>query len=148
MILRGAVVLQNSMDLVKREPGLCSETCDTPTGEGIGIKVEEAVINLKEEEVDPEPLVFRVLKTEDEVTCMSVCPLLCTSYIHGELANVFLMLICLSVVYTKCLHLESGFWRIVSKLCQEDCMLLHVACGIPLPVCCVLLLLDAEYSIK
>jgi hypothetical protein len=148
MILRGAVVLQNSMDLVKHEPGLCSEMCDTSAGEGIGIKVEETVINLKEEEVDPEPLVFGDLKTENEVSCMSVCPLLCTSYIRGELANVFLMLICLSVVYTKCLHLESGFWRIVSKIYQEDCMLLHVACGIPLPSCCVLLLLDVEYSTK
>jgi hypothetical protein len=83
MILRGALVLQNSMDLVKHEPGFCSDTCHTSTGEGIGIKVEEAVINLKEEEVLPEPLVFRVLKTEDEVSCMSVCPLLCTSYIDG-----------------------------------------------------------------
>jgi hypothetical protein len=68
--------------------------------------------------------------------------------LHGELPVVFLILICLSVVYTKCLHLESGFWRIVSKVYQEDCMLLHVACDIPLPVCCVLLLLDVEYSIK
>jgi hypothetical protein len=83
MIVRGAVVLQTCMDLVKHEPGLCSDTCHTSTGEGIGIKVEEAVINLKEEEVDPQPLVFRVLKTEDEVSCMSVCPLLCTSYMEN-----------------------------------------------------------------
>jgi hypothetical protein len=54
----------------------------------------------------------------------------------------------LSVLYIKCLHLDSGFWRTLVKICQEDCILLHVACGIPLPFCFMLRLVDVKLSIK
>jgi len=43
-----------------------------------GIKVED-VFSVKEEE-GPEPISFPETKTEDEVSCMSVCPLFCISY--------------------------------------------------------------------
>lgn len=69
------------MDLQKHEPGLCSEKCHTSYGdcnEVIDIKVEE-VISIKEEE-GPEPRKFPIIKTEYEVSCTSVCSLLCTSY--------------------------------------------------------------------
>jgi hypothetical protein len=75
------LVLQNCMDMRKHGPGLYSETCHTSSGDFnqiIGIKVEE-VITIKEEE-GPEPISFPILKTEHEVSCTSVCPLLCTSY--------------------------------------------------------------------
>jgi len=75
------LVLQNCMDISKHEPGLCSETCHTSSGDCnqiIGIKVEE-VISIKEEN-GPEPISLPIIKTEHEVSCTSVCPLLCTSY--------------------------------------------------------------------
>jgi hypothetical protein len=43
------------------------------------IKTEHEVSNIKQEE-DPEPIIFPVIKTEHEVSCISVCPLLSTSY--------------------------------------------------------------------
>jgi len=75
------VVLQNSMDSQKHQPGLCCETCHTSSGDCnqvIRIKVEE-VTSIKEEE-GPEPISFPIIKTEHEVSYTSVCPLLCTSY--------------------------------------------------------------------
>jgi hypothetical protein len=71
------VVLQNSMDSQKNQPGLCNETCHTSSGDCnqiIGIKVEE-VTSIKEEE-GPEPISFPVIKTQPEVSYTSVCPLL------------------------------------------------------------------------
>jgi hypothetical protein len=79
------------MDLVIHETGLCSEMCHASSGEVIGIKVEEKVINIKEEEEEeiinvkeeevlPEPIIFPVIKTEDEVSCMSVCLFFCSYY--------------------------------------------------------------------
>jgi len=69
------------MDLLNYEPGFCTETCHTSSGDSnqvTGMKVEE-VISIKEEE-DPEPISFPETKTEHEVSCMSVCPLFCTYY--------------------------------------------------------------------
>jgi hypothetical protein len=73
------MVLQ-SVDLRKHEPVSVVRhvTHHLVTNQVIGIKVEE-VINIKEEE-DPEPISFPVIKTEHEVSCASLCPLLCTSY--------------------------------------------------------------------
>jgi hypothetical protein len=74
------VVLQNSMDLQKHQPDLCTEICHTSSGacnQVIDIKVE--VTNIKEEE-GPEPISFPIIKTEHEVSCTSVYTLLCTSY--------------------------------------------------------------------
>jgi hypothetical protein len=76
------LVLQNCVDLRKQEPGLSSEICHALSGDChqvIGIKVEEG-ISIKEGDV-PEPISFPKIKTESEVSCMSVCPLLCISYI-------------------------------------------------------------------
>jgi len=58
------------MDSQKHQPGLCSETCHTSSGDCnqvIGIKVEEATC-IKEEE-GPEPISFL---TEHEVSYTSV----------------------------------------------------------------------------
>jgi hypothetical protein len=74
------VDLQNCVDLQNHDPDLHSETCDTSSGDCnqvTGIKVE--IISIKEEE-GPEPIVFSEIKTEHEVSCMSVCSLFCTSY--------------------------------------------------------------------
>jgi hypothetical protein len=63
----------------KGVPGLCSETCTSPSPDGnggINVKSEE-VSDVKVEE-DPVPISFPRIKAEREVSCMSVCPLLGT----------------------------------------------------------------------
>jgi hypothetical protein len=75
------VVLQNCVDLRNHGPVLHSEICHAPSGDCNQvpvIKVEE-VISVKEEE-GPEAISFPKIETEHEVSCMSVCPLFCTSY--------------------------------------------------------------------
>jgi len=75
------VVLQDCVDLRNHDPNLHSETCHTSSGDCnqvTGIKVE-VVISIKGEE-GPEPILHSEIKTEHEVSCMSVCPLFCTSY--------------------------------------------------------------------
>jgi len=87
------LVLQNCVDLWKHEPSLCVETCHTSSGDCnqvIGIKVEE-VISIKEEE-DPEPISFPEIKTEHDISCTSLCPLLCTSYRYWEVCPFYLHL--------------------------------------------------------
>jgi hypothetical protein len=69
------VVFQKCVSLVELQPGLYSEPCHDGN-QCIDIKVEE-VADIKEEE-DPLQAVFPVLKTEHEVSFMSVCPLLGT----------------------------------------------------------------------
>jgi len=62
------VVLQNCVDLVKAEPGSCSETwLKSSHGENlvIDLKVEE---DTDEEEVYPLPMVFAAVKSESEVS--------------------------------------------------------------------------------
>jgi hypothetical protein len=62
------------VDLLRSDPGPCSETYLTSNdGEnrGIGIKVEEFADT--EEEGDPQPITFRTVRTESEVSFMSVC---------------------------------------------------------------------------
>jgi len=111
------VVLQNSMDSQKNQPGSCNETCHTSSADCnqiIGIKVEE-VTSIKEEE-SPQPISFPIINTEHEVSYISVCPLLCTSYRYWELPFLSLF-VCL--LYIKCLKLENGFWRIISKISQR-----------------------------
>jgi hypothetical protein len=67
------VVLQDSMDLLKLEPGSCSETRLTSSHDGCevtGIKFEE-VSDVTEEE-SQEPMTSPVIKDEPEVRCMPV----------------------------------------------------------------------------
>jgi hypothetical protein len=59
----------------KGVPGLCSETCPSPSPDGnggINIKTEE-VSDVKVED-DPVPISFPRIKAEREVSCMLVCP--------------------------------------------------------------------------
>jgi hypothetical protein len=87
MIGTGMVILQSSMDLLQVEPDSCddSEVTDIKVEE-ITIKEEEVIINEEEvtitdEEVtvkeEEDPLLIRlpVIEAEQEVSCMSVCPL-------------------------------------------------------------------------
>ena len=104
------VVLQKCVDLGKLEPSLCSETCHTSFGDSnqvAGIKVEEYIST--EDEEDPEPVTGHIIKTEDEVICTFLCPLLSTFYGYWELPSVFLISVFLSFLYIKCLNLENGF---------------------------------------
>jgi hypothetical protein len=75
------VVLQNCMDLLKVEPGSDSETCHDGN-QVIDIKVEE-VTDIQEEE-DPLRRTFTVIKTEHEVSCISVYIVIFISQIFGS----------------------------------------------------------------
>jgi hypothetical protein len=78
MIVIGAVILQDSMDLLEVAPGACSEIYDTSSHDGneiVSIKVED-VPDMQEEE-DPLLITFPVVKDEHEVSHISVT----TSYI-------------------------------------------------------------------
>jgi hypothetical protein len=81
------------MALQKHEPGLCSETCHTSSGDCnqvVGIKVED-LVSIKEEEI-PEPISFPKINTEHELSCTSVSIIMhilqilrttnCLSYLH------------------------------------------------------------------
>ena len=77
----GVVVLQNRMDPLKSELGPCGETCVMSTHDGnklTGINVEK-VTDMTEEE-DQEPTTIPVIKTEPEVSCMSVVSVTQVSY--------------------------------------------------------------------
>jgi hypothetical protein len=87
MIVMGAVILQDNMDLLDVTPGSCSEANDTSSHAGneiVTIKVED-VPDIQEEE-DPLLITFPVVKEEHEVSDMSV-----STFIHIE--NFILSLI-------------------------------------------------------
>jgi putative N-acetylmannosamine-6-phosphate epimerase len=67
------------MDLEKDVPGLCRKMCPASSREGKeGIRIKtEAVSDVKQEE-DPVPIPLPGIKSECEVSCMSMCPLLGT----------------------------------------------------------------------
>jgi hypothetical protein len=68
------VVLQNFMDLLKVETDACSEMYPTSFHVGsevISVKVE-GVTNMQEKEEDPLLLRLPDMKSEHEVSCMSV----------------------------------------------------------------------------
>jgi hypothetical protein len=76
LLIMGMVVLQNYIDLLKVVPGSYSEIYLTPSHDGnqvINIKVEDFVGMQEEEEEDPLLIKFPVMKSEHEVSCMSVC---------------------------------------------------------------------------
>jgi hypothetical protein len=66
------MILQNSMDFLKVEPGSSSETCPTShDGDQVSdIKVEASDT---EEVEDPLLVTLPVIKTESEVSCMYAC---------------------------------------------------------------------------
>jgi hypothetical protein len=73
----GMVVLQNSMDSQKDEPGLHNEACPSSSHDGeqgVNIKVEE--FSDVDDGEDRLPLTVVGIKAEHEVSCMSLCPLL------------------------------------------------------------------------
>jgi hypothetical protein len=72
MIDNDVAILQNCMDLMKVEPGSCSETCLTSSHENrvIDIKVEEG--SNAEEEEDPLLIPFTPIKSEYEVSVICV----------------------------------------------------------------------------
>ena len=70
---KGVMFFQNCMDLLRSDPGSCSEMCLVSfDGENqiIGIKVEE--VTDKEEEGDPHPITFQTITTKSEVRFMVV----------------------------------------------------------------------------
>jgi len=76
MIDNYVLILQNCMDLLKVEPGSCSETYATSScveNRVIGIKVEEGT-NVEEEEEEEDPLLipFTPIKSECEVSVIRV----------------------------------------------------------------------------
>ena len=65
--------IQNCVALLRSDPGSCSETyLLSLDGEnrGTGVEVEEVADT--EEEGDPQPITFRKIATESEVSFMSV----------------------------------------------------------------------------
>ena len=74
---KSMMVLQDRVNLVKDEPGACNEACSVSSDDGnqfLFIKVEN-VTDIKEDD-DTKPMTSPVIKTEHEVSCMSVCPAL------------------------------------------------------------------------
>jgi hypothetical protein len=67
------------MDLEKDVPGLCNETCPASSHEGNGgIRIKTEAVSDVEQEEDPVPVSLPGIKSEREVSCMSVCLLLGT----------------------------------------------------------------------
>jgi len=107
------------MDLLKVEPDPCNESEGTDVKiEAVTIKEEEVII--KEEEVtvtdeeviikeEEDPLLIRLPLTEaeHEVSCRSVCPLLCH---FASTQKCLVSFFCLSV-HRKQLHLGQQFFR-------------------------------------
>jgi hypothetical protein len=75
------VVLQNSMDLLKGEPGSSHETSVTSIDDGSkGIDIEAEMVSSMTEEEDQEPRTIPVIKTEPEVSGMVVVSVTDVSY--------------------------------------------------------------------
>ena len=70
---KSVMFFQNCVDLLRSDPGSCSETCQMSfdgKNQVIGIKVEEVAD--AEEEGDPQPITFQTIGTESEVCFMLV----------------------------------------------------------------------------
>ena len=77
----GVVVLQNRVDPLKGELGPCSETFVMSKRDGnelTAVNVEKVTVMTEEE--DQEPMTIPVIKTEPEVSCMSVVSVTQVSY--------------------------------------------------------------------
>jgi hypothetical protein len=67
------------MDLEKEVQGLCSETCPAFSHEGNGgFTIKSEMVSDVEQEEDSVPIPLPGIKSEREVSPMSVCPLLDT----------------------------------------------------------------------
>jgi hypothetical protein len=92
---KGIVVLQNCLDSQKDGPCAHSEACPSSSHSGVhavNIKVEE--FSDVEDGEDPVPMAAVGIKAEDEVRCMSLCPVLGISVSHPELPVPFFICIC------------------------------------------------------
>jgi hypothetical protein len=68
------MVLQNCVDSLGSDHVSCRETCLRSSDDGneiVGVKVEEAT-GIKQEDL-PEPIPFRTIKTEPEVSFVAAC---------------------------------------------------------------------------
>jgi hypothetical protein len=83
MIDKGTLLLQNCVELLELVPSSSREAHLTSDdgNEVINVKVEE------EEEEEPGRITFPVMKTEHEVSCMSVCLLLHSFLKYPELPS-------------------------------------------------------------
>ena len=78
MISMGSVVLHNCVNSLRVVPTSYSEMCVTSFQDGceaMGVKVEKVADVKEEEEVDPLAITCPTLDAEQEVSCVSVCPL-------------------------------------------------------------------------
>jgi hypothetical protein len=78
MIHIGAVVLQICTDILKDETGLCSKMCPTSLDGSQAIDVKFQKSSDVEEDDDPVAITFPALKADHEVSCMSMCPCVCS----------------------------------------------------------------------
>jgi hypothetical protein len=84
------VVLQNSTDFVKSEPGLSSESFSPSRDEChvINIKVEDLPVleeeEEEEEEEDPEPVISPSIDIEHEVSFVCICVCVCVCVCDRE----------------------------------------------------------------
>jgi hypothetical protein len=87
------------MDLDKNELGLYRKTSSISSPDAahiVNIKVEE-VSDVEEEEL-PVPVTCQAIKAEcEEVSCVSICPLLSRFHRYSELPVVLLVSICICV---------------------------------------------------
>jgi hypothetical protein len=105
------VFLQNYTDLEEVVPGLCCEMHPTSdaANQTMNIKAEE----VSDVEENTEPVTFRKIKAEPEVSCMSVCVSLLRRYhTYAEMSIVFLISIFLSVHMNK-LHVVDWILKVV-----------------------------------
>jgi hypothetical protein len=80
------------MDLEKDVPVLCSEMCPASSHEGNGgIRIKTEALSDVEQEEDHVPTSFPGIKSECEVSCMSVCPLLGSFHTSTLLPIAFLI---------------------------------------------------------
>ena len=63
---KGVMFFQKCVDLLRSDPGSCSETCL------MSFDGENQVVGVKVEGEDPEAITFQTIKTESEVSFMSV----------------------------------------------------------------------------
>jgi hypothetical protein len=91
----GMVVLQDSLDSQKDEPGSHSEACPSwshDVDQAVNIKVEE--FSDIDDGEDPVPMTVIGIKAEHEVSCMSLYPLLGLSQSHPGFPAPFVVCIC------------------------------------------------------
>jgi hypothetical protein len=86
------------MDLEKDVTDVSSETCPASSHEGNGgIRIKSEAVSDVEQEEDSVPTSFPGMKSEREVSCTSVCPLLGTFQARPLLPIVLLISSCLCV---------------------------------------------------